>query len=287
MILREPWEYVSGAAAMRLGVPNAQVAFGLARPLWEEIGVHAPELNGLREGLVDELRWSPFLTRLPASLDASPFPATRRYRDPAAVPGDALPSWWADSGAPLLYVSFGTVLGRMPSFGEVCRAVIDAVAGFDARVLVTVGHDFDVSLLPDVPANVHVEAWVDQANVLGEAGLMVCHGGSGTVYGALAEGVPLVILPMFADQFDNARAVVTVGAGVVLVAPGAGGGRLKRHVTQVDVPRIRRAIETVLGGRSYGQAAQALAAEMATAPTIETLLEQLVQPRTSLSPGRP
>ncbi len=113
-----------------------------------------------------------------------------------------------------MYVSFGTVLGRMSLAGEVYRAVIDAVAGLDVRVLVTTGRGFDTSRLRDVPGNVHVEAWVDQANVLGEAGLVVCHGGSGTTYGALAAGVPLVVVPVFADQFANAPKVAQAGAGI-------------------------------------------------------------------------
>jgi hypothetical protein len=285
VILREPWGFVSAAAAVRLGVPNAQVAIGLAGFLWEEIERVAPGLEDFRKGLVDELRWSPFLTRLPASLDASPFQTTWRYREPAAVPRGALPSWLADSDAPLLYVSFGTVVGRRSSSGDVYRAVIDAIAGLDARVLVTVGHDFDVSQLQDVPGNVLVEAWVDQADVLGQARLVVCHGGSGTVYGALAAGVPLVVIPMFADHFANAAAVAKAGAGMQVLTGQDAQGRW-RGVSQEDVPRIRQLIETVLGDGSYRQAAQAIAAEMAAAPTIGALLDQLRQCRTTPSPGK-
>lgn len=66
--------------------------------------------------------------------------------------------------------------------------MIDAVTRLDARVLVTTGHGFEASRLRDVPGNVHVEAWAEQTDVLGEAALVVCHGGSGTAYGALAAG---------------------------------------------------------------------------------------------------
>jgi UDP:flavonoid glycosyltransferase YjiC (YdhE family) len=278
VILREPFEYASAEAAVRLGVPAAQVAHGLAGRMWEGVEGVAPDLEAFRDGLAGELCRSPFLTRLPASLDASPFPATRRYRLPAAAPRGALPAWWAGDGAPLVYVSFGTVVGRMPVSGEIYRAVIDAVAGLDARVLVTVGRDFDISQLHDVPGNVHVEAWVDQADVLGEAGLMVCHGGSGTVYDALASGVPLVVMPMFADQFANATVVANVGAGIQVLPRRDAQGR--RHpASRDDVPRIRQVIETVLGDGSYRQAAQAVAAEMAAAPAIETVLGQLPRRR--------
>ena len=274
LILRDPCEYASAVAAARLGIPAAQVAIGLAEVEWGSIDVAAPALEALRDGLTGELRRSPYLTRFPAALDASPFPGTRRYREPAAAPRGALPGWWAGTGAPLVYVSFGTVLGHMSIAAEVYRAVIDAVTGLDARVLVTTGHGFDPSRLRDVPGNVHVEAWVDQADVLGEARLVVCHGGSGTTYGALAAGVPLVVVPVFADQFANAPTVAQAGAGVQVHTGRDAQGR-RRPAGREDAPRIRRAIETVLADDCYREAARAVAADMATAPAIGTLLGQL------------
>ncbi len=274
VILRDPCEYASAVAAARLGIPAAQVAIGLAAVEWESIGVAAPALEAHWDGLADELRRSPYLTRFPAALDPSPFSGTGRYREPAAAPRGALPAWWAGTSAPLVYVSFGTVLGHMSFAGEVYRAVIDAVTGLDARVLVTTGHGFEASRLRDVPGNVHVEAWVDQADILGEAALVVCHGGSGTAYGALAAGVPLVVVPVFADQFANAPKVVQAGAGIQ-VRISEDSGERRRPVSRGDAPRIRQAIEAVLADGSYRHAAQAVAAEMAAAPAIGTLLDQL------------
>ena len=155
--------------------------------------------------------------------------------------------------------------------GEVYRAAIDAVTGLDARVLVTTGHGFDASQLHDAPANVHVDAWVDQADVLDEAALVVCHGGSGTAYGALAAGVPLVVVPVFADQFANAAEVVQAGAGIE-VRTSQDSRERRRPVGRDDAPLIRQAIDTVLADGSYRNAAQAVAADMAAAPAIAALL---------------
>ena len=280
VVLRDPYEYASAVAAARLGIPAAQVAVGLAAGQWEEVGVAAPALEAYRAGLTGEVRRSPYLTRFPATLDPSPFPGTYRYREPAAAPRGALPDWWPGSGAPLVYVSFGTVLGHMSFAAEVYQAVIDAVAGLDVRVLLTTGPAFDPSRLGEVPAHVHVEAWVDQADVLAEASLVVCHGGSGTTYGALAAGVPLVVVPVFADQFANAPAVTQAGAGLQVRPPQDPGaqapGTRRRPVSRADAPQIRAAIETVLAGSSYRHAARAVAAEMAAAPGIATLLPQLL-----------
>jgi UDP:flavonoid glycosyltransferase YjiC (YdhE family) len=141
-------------------------------------------------------------------------------------------------------------------------------------VLLTVGRATDVASLGRVPANVHIEAWVSQDDVLATAALVVCHGGSGTTFGALAAGVPLVMVPLFADQPANARAVARAGAGLV-VMPGAGGQDKMGALEPEDVPRIRAAIESVLGNESIRAAASHIAAEMRAFPTIDTLLATL------------
>ena len=48
------------------------------------------------------------------------------------------------------------------------------------------------------------------------AAAMIAHGGSGSTLTALAWGLPMVLLPLFADQPANARRVDESGAGVLL-----------------------------------------------------------------------
>jgi UDP:flavonoid glycosyltransferase YjiC (YdhE family) len=54
---------------------------------------------------------------------------------------------------------------------------------------------------------------VSQAAVLPHVDLVVHHGGSGTMLGAFAAGKPQLVVPQGADQFTNADAVVSSGAG--------------------------------------------------------------------------
>jgi len=265
LVLRDPCEYASAVVAPRLGIRTAQVAISLAEGEAASIAAAAPALDEYRAGLPDELRASTYLTRFPASVDPSPFPATVRFRaaDTAAEAASRtpLPDWWDGSDAPLVYLTFGTVLGYMTIAGDVYRTALRAVEGLDARVLLTVGRRFDPADLGPVLANVHVEAWIDQADVLSHADLVVCHGGSGTVFGALAAGVPMVTVPLFADQFENARRVAAAGAG--------------RTVEPPDAPRITEAVEAVLATQAYRDAAERIAAEMAAAPTAEDVLGRL------------
>jgi UDP:flavonoid glycosyltransferase YjiC (YdhE family) len=276
VVLRDPCEYASAVVSLPLGIPTAQVAIGLAEVEWASIAVAAPALEAHQQGLVQDLLQSPYVTRFPASVDASPFPDTRRFREPAATRPEGLPDWWGGSKAPLVYVTFGTVLGHMTIADEVYRAAVHAVAGLDARVLLTVGRRFDPTRLPEVPDHVHVEPWVDQANVLGEADLVVCHGGSGTTFGALAAGVPVVVVPVFADQFANAPRVVEAGAGLA-VDTGRDAHGLRHPVGLSDAGTIHRAIETVLMEPSYRHAAGAVATEMEAAPAAGRVLEELLR----------
>ncbi|HAN36530.1 MAG TPA: glycosyltransferase [Acidimicrobiaceae bacterium] len=273
LVVRDPCEYASAVIGHREHIAMAQVAIGLADVEWGSIEVASAALEVHRSGLTDEVRLTPYVTRFPASLDSSPFPDTRRYRETPGHPMP-LPDWWDGSTAPLLYVSFGTVLGHMSMAATAYRVALAAVGELDARVLLTVGRRFDLDQLDAIPHNVHVEPWVNQPDVLAEADVVVCHGGSGTTFGALAAGVPLVIAPMFADQFANGAKVAASGAGVTL-GSGAAGGR-RRPLSWADGSPLAQAIETVRRDRSYRLAAHQIATEMASAPTIDELLMDLL-----------
>jgi len=276
LVLRDPCEYSSAVVAPRLGIPTAQVAISLAAVEAGSITAAAPALEQYRAGLTEELRRSPYLTRFPASLDPSPFPTTARFHDSNLPVGEPLADWWAGSHAPLVYLSFGTVLGHMSIAAGVYRTALQAVEGLDIRVLLTVGRRFDRAALGRVAPNVHVEAWVEQTAALHEADLVVCHGGSGTAFAALAAGLPLVVIPLFADQFDNGRRIADAGAALTIEArPPEEGSR--RLLGADDAPRIADAITSVLATPSFGRHAHRIAAEIAATDTVDDVLEHLLR----------
>ncbi len=270
LVLRDPCEHASATVDRGRGVPVAQVAISTAEGEWASIGVASPALEELDPGLTAVERFTPYLTRFPAELDPSPFPHTVRFRhdQPEAEP---LPDWWEGDRSPLAYVTFGTVLGHMTIAAGVYRAALRAIDGLGLRVLLTVGHRFDPSALDPLPAGVHAEGWVDQERVLPSADVVVCHGGSGTGYAALAAGVPVVVVPVFADQFENGRRLADAGAGLVVEV--AGGSRA-RVVDESDAPRIRAAVEAILATPRYRERAQRIAAAMARSPSAGDVLHE-------------
>jgi UDP:flavonoid glycosyltransferase YjiC (YdhE family) len=88
----------------------------------------------------------------------------------------------------------------------------------------------------------------------------------------------VVVWPMFADQFANARTVAEAGAGVAVHArPGCDGGA--DRVDGVAAREITTAIETVRRDPSYRHRARGIEAEMGAAPTAADVLRDLVVPR--------
>jgi UDP:flavonoid glycosyltransferase YjiC (YdhE family) len=161
----------------------------------------------------------------------------------------------------------------MSHAADVYRTALNAVGRLDARVLFTVGRRFDVASLGSVPSHVHVEAWVDQASVLGHADVVVCHGGSGTVLGALGAGVPVVAVPLFADQFENSRRIAAAKAGRNVIPHQHGGAR--SVITVADAPRITAAVQEVLADSSFRFHAGLIANEMAAMRTPDEVYGEL------------
>ena len=231
----------------------------------------APVIDRHGPGVAEAIGAAPYLSSFPASLDPSAWAITLRFRTADPVVGE-LPEWWPGRDHPLVYLTFGTVIGHLPEAKCVYRSVLDAVSGLPVRVLLTVGWAVDIDQLGPVPANTHVEQWVPQADVLAHAALVVCHGGSGTTFGALAAGVPLVICPLFADQAVNAQLVQSAGAGLVVVNQRYGATNL-RSLGPTDVAPLREAIDQVLNEPAYRQAAERIGAEMAATPTLDDVID--------------
>ena len=115
----------------------------------------------------------------------------------------------------------GTVFNRPASFAP----LVDGLASAGVGALLTVGRNVDPSELGDVPPAIRVEQFVPQAQVLASCAAVVSHGGSGTLLGALAAGLPLVLVPQGADQFENAVRCERAGAAVVLAPDDVTGTR--------------------------------------------------------------
>ncbi|HZB75650.1 MAG TPA: glycosyltransferase [Solirubrobacteraceae bacterium] len=263
VVLSEACEFAGGLAAEHAGIPGVRVGISGAAMearfmawLGPALAPHRARLGLPPDPAARRLLDAPYFTLSPAALDdpgTGALPAARRFREDGGHDPAPLPDWWGGSDAPLVYLTLGTVAPAMGFFPGLYRAAIDAIAPLDARVLVTTGRDADPAALGPLPANVHAERWVAQADVMPHAAAMVCHGGFGTVRAGLAAGVPLAVLPLFADQPDNAARVHALGAGVAVAGPG----------------ELAAAVRALLDEPRYAARAAAVAEETRALPPVQ------------------
>ncbi|MCX4799166.1 hypothetical protein OG497_35210 [Streptomyces sp. NBC_01242] len=138
LVVHEAYEFASVVAAEHQGIPHARVAVSAAGFARSTDTLLRPVLGPYGPGIVERLRDSPYLTRLPASLDPSPYALTHRYHETPEP--DALPDWWGGAEEPLVHLTLGTEAGALPTAGGLYRAVLEAVGGLPVRALLTAGH---------------------------------------------------------------------------------------------------------------------------------------------------
>jgi hypothetical protein len=90
---------------------------------------------------------------------------------PFAEPGAKLPSWVATKTRPLVYLTLGTVVAT----DAVLLPALEGLATLDAEILLSLG-SADGTQLGSLPDNVHVEAFVDQAALMGSVDLVSAGG---------------------------------------------------------------------------------------------------------------
>ncbi|MEO6061442.1 MAG: macrolide family glycosyltransferase [Thermoflexales bacterium] len=140
-----------------------------------------------------------------------------------------------EPGRKKIYVSLGTVYTGTTMF---YRAVIDALAGHPAQVILSIGRQMDLRDLGVLPDNFIVRPHVPQLKLLQKVDLFVTHGGMNSVNEGLNYGLPLVVVPQQLEQALNGRQVARQGAGVVLAdAPPYG---------RIDAVNLRRTVDRVL-----------------------------------------
>lgn len=273
VVVRESQEYAGLVAAEKAGVPHARVSITARTSESKLLAQAAEPVDALGCGIGlpadptgERMHCEPVLTLFPASLEILEpnGPPAMRFRA-ARKSASPLPDWWDGRQSPLVYVTLGTVAGGMEGMRDQYRTVLDAVSELPVRVLLTTGAQLPREALGAVPANVHVESFVPQDDVLPHVAAVLCHGGSGTVLGTLAAGVPMVVAPLFADQPTNAERVAAVGAGLALPRGSA------------TVADLRTAVSRVLEDDSFRTAAQRIAKEIAALRPVDDAASELEQ----------
>ena len=108
--------------------------------------------------------------------------------------------------------------------------------------------------------------FLPQTSILPQVDLVITHGGNNTVTESLYFGKPMVVLPLFWDQYDNAQRVHDTGFGVRLDTYG--------HTRE----ELTSAIDGLLADEGLKARLAAVSARLQAAPGTERaadLIEQL------------
>jgi UDP:flavonoid glycosyltransferase YjiC (YdhE family) len=246
------------ATALR-GVRSVSHGFGLPRPrpsidgaharmapLWQAHGLGIPPDSGnQRHGQVDVC---PPSMRLDEPVPAGPrwllSPTSGVSRRQGVRQG--------------VLASFGTVHHQQAAFDRLLAVLLQGP--WPTRL--AFGRPVDPALV--WPAHVHAAAWLNLADEWAQCRVGACHGGAGTMLGALAQGVPLLLLPVAADQFRNARALRAVGAGITLEGD------------EQTNEGMRAALQRLFDEPAFSEAACRMADEVAAMPQADAVARALV-----------
>ena len=267
VLVRDEVDFGTAIVAELLGIPCATVSVLAAGGFLRKELVAEP-LNELRteHGLLAE----PQLTMLDGGLVLAPYPPS--YRDPAfPLPPHAFPFRpqapvppHSASDTPTVYFTLGTVRTDTDLYNRVLAGLRD----LPVNAVLTVGDRFDPTEVEPQPDHIRIERFVPQEELLPGCDLVISHGGSGSVLGALAHGLPLVLAPMSADQPYNARRCVELGTARVL------------DPVRATPDDVRKTVSDVLADQAYRHAAQRIQAEYNTLPGPDeavTLIERLAR----------
>jgi MGT family glycosyltransferase len=188
------------------------------RPLWEELNAWVVEQGAAPLDDLDFIHRSDhanlYLYPQVADYQRSKHLGSTWTRLPSSVRSTdepfEVPEQVAAGPGSLIYLSLGS-LGSADV--ELMSRLVEVLGATEHRFIVSKGPRHAEIELAD---NMWGAETVPQTNVLPHVDLVITHGGNNTTTESLHFGKPMVLLPLFWDQYDNAQRIDEIGAGVRL-----------------------------------------------------------------------
>jgi MGT family glycosyltransferase len=119
----------------------------------------------------------------------------------------SVPDELAEGDGALIYLSLGS-LGSADV--ALMQRLVESLAQTPHRYIVSKGPQHEAY---ELAPNMAGEEFLPQVSVLPQVDLVITHGGNNTVTECMHHGKPMVVLPIFWDQHDNAQRVHETGFG--------------------------------------------------------------------------
>ncbi|XP_035878578.1 UDP-glucuronosyltransferase 1A9-like isoform X4 [Phyllostomus discolor] len=135
----------------------------------------------------------------------------------------------------IVVFSLGSMISEIPE--KRAMEIADALGKIPQTVL----WRYTGTRPPNLAKNTILVKWLPQNDLLGhpKTRAFITHSGSHGIYEGICNGVPMVMLPLFGDQMDNAKRMETRGAGVSL------------NVLEMTSEDLANALKTVINDKSY------------------------------------
>ena len=173
------------------------------------------------------------------------------------------PAWLdqLDDDQTTVYISFG-------STGDLERFLLKNYADLEAtsyRFVVTTGGQVSEATQAKAPDSFFFSDYAPGDEVLKHCDALIFHGGNGTMYQALAAGVPMLALPHTLEQDINARLCDTHGFGI----------RLKP--SQAVGPRLVQALDRILNEDGFAESARGFAKRIEETPGAQRAADVILE----------
>jgi UDP:flavonoid glycosyltransferase YjiC (YdhE family) len=265
LLVHDGVEFAAPAAGEMLNIPHVAhnlILVGYSPELWDVLIRHEYAAFRQAHGLPSDPQYREYfrymylhhiperITPLPPSIADTSQLIRPEFGAEANV---ALPAW-SDrlTELPTVYVTLGTVYNQTRGLIE---TIVAALGQGELNLIVTVGAERNPQEFGPQPPTVHIERYVPQAAILPKCDAVVCHGGSGTLLGALAHGLPMLIIPLGGDHFPSAGRLLALEVAQVLQVP------------EVNVQSVRTAVQRLLSTALYRERASAIKEDIAAMPS--------------------
>ncbi len=273
LVVRECTEFGGYLLADKIGVPCVTLDASPLVPI-RHPGL-LPRLNESRVTLglspvsdASALTRDPWVSWLPESWYPAELrtAAHRYYRAPGEPTGTLDPGIAGlPADQPFVLATLGSLTGHMvsPETSPLPR-IVEALGTLPCTAVVALGRDADpADWNGPRPGNVHLASFVQQRLLLPACDLFLTHAGFGGVREALSAGVPMVALPLYADQPANAQRLAELGVGVVL------------RPDEADATALAVACRQVLHDSMYRLAARGYQRRILSLPGTDRLVADL------------
>jgi zeaxanthin glucosyltransferase len=176
------------------------------------------------------------ISQLPAGFDfphrnlPSCFHYTGPFFDRMGRKETSFPWSQLDSTRPLVFVSMGTLQNGVE---RVFRVVAQACANFPVQTVISLGGGMSPEVFGELPGNPIIVPYAPQLDLIGRAALTIFHGGLNTALESLAQGVPMIAIPVTFDQPGVGARLVWTGTGRMIPIRELTADRLRVEMGEI------------------------------------------------------